>query len=216
MNKILIATREKLPADIIKMLIENRKHETMVEIIHNGRDALNFIIEYRPRVIILDLYLPVLSAIAVMEELDKINLYPRVICICSKINPVLCMKLFKAGISGLIDFSTPIEEVRKILQQVEAGKVLIPNSIEEALGARDFEINRKKYTPLSLRQIEIIHLTGEGYSNGEISLKLNISIKTVEKHKRLIRDKLGLVTASQLAVYAITHGFIDIKEAACL
>jgi DNA-binding NarL/FixJ family response regulator len=216
MNKILIATRERLPADMIKLLINDKKDEGLIEVIHNGRDALNFIIEQRPRVIMLDLFLPLLSAIAVMEELDRINLYPRVICLCNEISRMQCVKLFKAGISGLIDYNTSIDGARKIFQQVEAGKVLIPDLIEKSIGTRDFEINHKKYAPLTLRQLEIIHLTGEGYSNGEISLRLNISKKTVEKHKSVIRDKIGLASASQLAVYAITHGFVKVKEVACL
>lgn len=215
-EEILIATKEVLPADMLKLLIDNRKIDTIIETVHDGEKALDYIIGHRPRLIMLDLYLPILSALAVMEELSRVNLYPRVICFCEEITPVLCLKLFKAGISGIVDFRTPIEEAKKILHQVEIGKVIIPDLIEELIEKRDFEINQQKYTLLSMRQTEILHLAGNGYTNTEIAEILHISRKTVEKHKIKIRDKTGLSSSTKIAVYAITHGFIKVKEAECL
>jgi len=214
-EKILIATKKILPAEMLKLLINNRRIENSIIIVHDGEKALDFIIEHRPRLILLDLYLPILSALAVMEELNRINLYPRVICICDEINSVLCVKMFKAGISGLIDYRTPIDDAKNILHQVEAGKVIIPDLIEDSIGTRDFEINHEKYNPLTMRQTQVLHLAGEGYTNAEISNRLNISIKTVEKHKSVIRDKMGLSSSMKIAVFAITHGFVELKEVAC-
>ena len=215
-NKILIATKDRLSSDTLKKLICEGRINNTIEIVHNGEKAIDFIIENRPRLILLELYLPVLSTPAIMDELNRRNLYPRVICYCNEIDKVLCVKLFKAGVSGLIDGNSSWEEAQKILRQVETGKVVIPDQIEESIGTRDFEINYEKYSPLTMRQTEVLHLVGEGYSNIHISEKLNISRKTVEKHKGIIRDKMGLSSSTEIAVYAITHGFVEVKEAGCL
>ena len=215
-EKILIATKEILTAEMLKILINNKKLEKSITTLHDGQKALDFIINHRPKLILVELYLPVLSTLALMEELSKVNLYPRVVCVCNEVNKVLGVKLFKNGVSGLIDYKTSMDDARKIMKQVEAGKRVIPAAIEGAIEDRDFETNREKYTPMTTRQSEVLHLTGEGYSNPEIAYKLNITEKTVEMHKRKIRDKMGLSSAIEIAVYAITHGFVEVKEVRCL
>ncbi|MDC7228517.1 MAG: response regulator transcription factor [Spirochaetales bacterium] len=214
-NSILIATKDRLTSDTLKELICNGKINNSIMIVHNGDEALNTIIADRPRLILLEAFLPVLSTIAIMEELHKNNLYPRVVCFCVEIDEVLCMKLFKAGVSGLIDGNSSWDEARKICKQVESGKVMIPDLIKESIESFDFENHPEKYTPLSRRQNEVLHLAGEGYSNIQISDKLNISRKTVEKHKGVIRNKMGLNSSTEIAVFAITHGFVGVKEVRC-
>ena len=212
MNKILIATKEILPAEIMKMLISNKKAIRPIEIVHDGDKALNFIINNRPKLVLIDIYLPALNAISLMEELNRLKISTKIICFCNEISSIHCMKLFKAGISGIIDYKTTLYDAKKILTGVEAGKIMIPNLIENKISKRDFEINSEKYYPLTLRQKQVLQLAGEGYSNTRIAELLNISRKTVEKHKCSIKEKMGLSSSTEIAVYAVTHGLVEVRR----
>ena len=212
MNKILIATKEILPAEIMKMLINNNKAIRPIEIVHDGDKALSFIINNRPKLVLIDIYLPALNALTLTEELSKLKINTKIICLCNEISCIYCVKLFKAGISGIIDYKTSLEDAKKILKGVEAGKIIIPNLIETKISKRDFEINSEKYYPMTLRQKQVLQLAGEGYSNTRIAELLNISRKTVEKHKCSIKEKMGLSSSTEIAVYAVTHGLVEVRR----
>ncbi|MBI9103749.1 MAG: response regulator transcription factor [Spirochaetales bacterium] len=213
---VLIGTRQILPAEVFAHFITEERLGKPAMIVRDGRAALRKIIDLRPCLIILDAFLPVLSTIAILEELHKRNLYPPVICFCPEVNKIMAVKLFKSGVRGIIDYQASIEEVNELIRQVKSGKKIIPDAIAQAIEARDFEMNHDKYSEITTRQIEVMHLTGEGCSNSEIAYKLKISEKTVEKHKTKIRDKTGLSSSAEIAVFAITHGFVEVKEETCL
>ena len=64
---------------------------------------------------------------------------------------------------------------------------------------------------LSDREIEVMSLIVQGFINKEIADKLNIGLSTVITHRKNIMDKLGLKSVSALTIYAVTHGYVDIK-----
>ncbi len=102
------------------------------------------------------------------------------------------------------------------ITNVRGGRRVIPEKIKQLVDSNDFELFPDKYRDLTTRQIEVMQMTAEGLSNMEIAFNLKISVKAVEKHKRNLRDKLGLLSSLEIGLFALREGFVEIKEGGCL
>ncbi len=206
---VLVATRAPLPGQSLKGFLLREKRALQVALVHDGAEALDFILECKPGLVIMDPYLPTMSGAAILEELHRKNLHPPVICFCTNRDLIKEVDLAKRGSRGIIDYAMDIEEVHKIITRVLQGRRAYPEEVEECLDSRDYEFNRRKYTPITRRQVEVMHLTAEGLSNAEIAYRLSICEKTVEKHKTHLKEKLGLESSLAIALYALTHNYIE-------
>ncbi|WP_371744293.1 response regulator transcription factor [Oceanispirochaeta sp. M1] len=91
-----------------------------------------------------------------------------------------------------------------------------PGEIQELLDDKDFEICPQKYTKITTRQSQILEHVSLGKSNKEISWILDIHLKTVEKHKNRLREKLGLNSMAELVHFAIRNGITEKDEGICM
>ena len=85
----------------------------------------------------------------------------------------------------------PCEETRQAFCQVARGVKTYPAEVKELLDDNDYEKHPQKYTEVTTRQSQVVELVALGRSNQEIGYALDISVKTVEKHKRVIKEKYG-------------------------
>jgi DNA-binding NarL/FixJ family response regulator len=122
--------------------------------------------------------------------------------------------MLKAGVSGYLLKDTAFEELIKAIRVVCAGKkYLSPDVTDIVLNefiSPTVTTDDQSATVLTGREREVLQLIAEGRTTKKIAGKLNISVKTVETHRKNIMDKLGLHTVAELTKYAIREGITSL------
>ena len=209
---IIVAIENRLIGDwCIRTLNEINPKQTITRV-NNGLDTMDLLKRSRPALVIIDLFLPYLNGLAIMKYFQKQNIKFPFLCCGRRINKRIGVRAVKAGAKGIVDASISHDELIHAIRSVMRGGNHIPQDVQILLDENDFEFHQPQYTPMTIRQIQVIQMVVKGYSNDEIGYILNISTKAVEKHKRLLRDKFGLNTAWELGFFAIREGFIQIHE----
>nr|WP_230391445.1 MULTISPECIES: response regulator transcription factor [unclassified Oceanispirochaeta] len=178
----------------------------------DGPTTLQNIERFHPQFIVLDLFLPRMNGISILREMKRQQKSPLSLCFCRRLNKVLGVKAVKNGATGLIDYRSNPEEFRRSIEKTSRGIKTYPGEIQELLDDKDFEICPQKYTKITTRQSQILEHVSQGKSNKEISWILDIHLKTVEKHKNRLREKLGLNSMAELVHYAIRNGITEKDE----
>ncbi|MBN1628102.1 MAG: response regulator transcription factor, partial [Deltaproteobacteria bacterium] len=123
------------------------------------------------------------------------------------------IEAFKSGAEGYCLKASSHEELVAAINAVLAGKFYVSPEISEKVLEGFLEGKKKikeksSWDAITQREREVLKLVAEGYQNKEISDYLCISVKTVEKHRANIMEKLDLHSASALTAYAIEKGII--------
>ena len=122
----------------------------------------------------------------------------------------------KSGCSGIVLKKSPVELIAKSIRKVHAGEIWLDTPTTAAVikqfaspveEARPAEVRSHDRTPLTTRELGVVRLLVEGYTNKEIAEKLFLSEQTVKNHLHNIFHKLGLSNRLEAALYAIHEGF---------
>lgn len=153
--------------------------------------------------VLIDLRLPGMDGFAALELYGaRFPAVARVI-VSGDDDPALVQRAFNAGASGFIAKSMAIDEVAAAIRSVMDGELFVPKTE----GERNLAPSSAR--ALTLRQIEVLHLLGEGYTNKEIARTLNITERTAKAHLSAILDALNAENRTQAVVAAQRAGLID-------
>lgn len=213
---VLLAAGDKFVGDSISNILEQKICGKGLLLCNDGMDALESILLNKPSFIILDLYLPRLNGLTILKEIKRNDIKASVLCYCRKLRTPLGVKAINAGARGVIDLSYGISDFTNVIRNVRGGRRFMPESVKRLINTKDLELFPEKYSDITTRQIEVMQMTAGGLSNMEVAFNMNISVKAVEKHKRKIRDKLGLLSSLEIGLFAIREGFVEVKEGGCL
>lgn len=198
----------------IQALLETEPEIEVVGDAEDGRIALDQIQALNPDVVLLDLLMPNVGGIEVIENAQKLDKTPRILVLTSFAADDQVFAAIKAGASGyLLKDSEPDELVRAI-KEVNQGESSLSPQIARKLLA---EISRPAEQetipePLTEREVEIISLIAQGKSNRDIAGDLVISEATVRTHVSNILGKLHLSSRTQAALYALRKGLASLDE----
>lgn len=213
---VLVAAGDKFVGESISTILEQKICGKGILLFNDGMDALESIIIHKPSFIILDLFLPRLSGLAILKKIKNNDIQTTVLCYCRKLRTPLGVKAIEAGARGVIDYGCGISELTDVIRNVRAGRRFMPDSIKYLIDKKDYDLFPEKYSDITTRQIEVMQMTAGGLSNMEVAFNMKISVKAVEKHKRNLRDKLGLLSSLEIGLFAMREGFVEVKEGGCL
>jgi len=198
MNKIVIIDDHQLFLHGLKLTLENSNNEVLI--FDNPMLALVDIEKLQPDLILMDLYMPEMNGIAMIDELAKRQILSPVIVLsaCEEYKEVLLA--LQKGAMGFIPKSYAPEDMLLGLEAVLKGDVFIPDDIEQQLETLvlDARKNKERYH-LSVRQTEILTLLHGGKTNREIGEILSISPDTVKFHQKGIYQVLNVSGISSRA-----------------
>lgn len=174
-----------------------------------GLDALSVVEEYKPTVLTLCLDLPRVSGFDVLRHLHRRTLAVEVVVLTVHDEEPYVRSAFEQGASAYVRKGDPIEEVGAAIRAAARGNHYrsdaMPEDWMEAPGTTVSEAD-EQYRALTVRQREVLRLTADGYTGEEIGEKLELSRRTVEKHRQKIQDKLGLKNVVEMTRYAVHVG----------
>jgi DNA-binding NarL/FixJ family response regulator len=215
--KIVIVEDHKLFREGLKSLLSDKDDLEVIGEAGDGLEAIKTVKKCRPDLLLLDLSMPKMNGISVMKEIK--NQFPEIKIMALTIHESdqYVLEAFEAGADGYCLKDAGRNELMVAVDSVLQGKRYISPSISENV-LEGYMSGRKKlksktaWDTITQREREVLKLLGEGYQNKEISDMLHISVKTVEKHRANIMNKLDLHNAASLTAFAIEHGLVTKKD----
>ncbi len=156
--------------------------------------------------VIVDVSLPGMSGLDLVRELVRRDPDRRVLVLSMHDEAQFAERAVRAGAAGyLMKDSTPKEIVAGIRKALDGGLVLSPAQSEQILNRtlRGSDDVNDPVQRLSVRELDVFELTGQGRGTRKVAEELGISVKTVETHKAHIKEKLGLGSATELVREAV-------------
>jgi len=212
---ILVTGKDAFIGSVLIDMVEKEHLGTLCPYCSHGPETLQCIFQMHPQFIVLDLFLPGLNGLSLLGEIKKCNYNPQILAYCRRLNKMVGVKAVKAGATGLIDYSSTREEFRQCLERVARGIRSYPAEVKSLLEDNDYEKFPQKYTKVTTRQAQVLEMVARGMSNMEISYALGIHVKTVEKHKLVLKRKFGLFSMAEVIHFAIRNGIIEREEGLC-
>ena len=181
----------------------------------DGRQAVALAIDLRPDVILMDIAMPRLNGLEATRQLRKVLPGTRVLILSAHNDDAYVKDAIASGAVGFLLKQSSAHDVCEAIRIAHLGKNYFSPSITRRLnrlhapvqGRADFP--HKKPTLLTRREAEVLQLIAEGKANKETASELGISIKTVEKHRGHLMEKLDIHDTAGLTRYAIATGVIE-------
>jgi len=169
----------------------------------SGEEALAFVQQDKPDLLLLDLRMPGMDGIAVMHALKHIEAPPRVIVLTSFEKDEDIYRSIRAGAQGYLLKDTTESEIVAAITVVDAGKRYIPRHIAARLA------DRMMRADLTGRELQILEMLAQGSTNKQIAGALDISDNTVRHHVNKIMDKLQVSDRTEAVATAIRRGVLS-------
>ncbi|MGQ1784516.1 MULTISPECIES: response regulator [unclassified Saccharicrinis] len=211
--KMLLADDHKIFREGIKSLLCKEKEIDSIAEASTGKEVLSLTATNQFDVIVLDIDMGTPNGIEVTEKLTRENPNSNILILSMLGLPEFIMQAFEAGAKGYILKNAGKDELLTAIKCVAKGDSYFSKEVSLSLMKQiqnPFSEKLKKTNiPLSKREIEILKLISQEYSNQEIADKLFISIRTVDTHRRNLLEKLGIKNNVGLVKYALSKGLID-------
>jgi DNA-binding NarL/FixJ family response regulator len=214
--KIIIAEDHRLLREGLKALLLSRDNLQVVGEAENGLEALKLIEKNTPDLILLDLSMPKMSGLSVIKEIKSRFPETKILALTIHESDQYVLEAFQSGADGYCLKDASRDELLMAISSVMGGKTYISPGISDnvMVGYLEGQKTLKTSTAwdnITQREKDVLKLIGEGYRNKEIGDLLNISVKTVEKHRANIMKKLDLHNVSALTAYAIEKKLVTKK-----
>lgn len=218
--KVLLADDHTVIREGLRMLLETSEGFEVIGEASNGLEAVDMARELRPDVIVMDLTMPNLNGLEAARRIlhEKYVPHPRILILSAYCDDSFLKDVAILGIQGYLVKKSSVDIISRAIRDIYNGKTYYTPGIGEKIqqfkdsGEKKFfksAGNVKQKTYLTSRESEVLQLISEGESNKEIASDLSISIKTVEKHRHNLMEKLNIHDIAGLTRYAISEGIIE-------
>ena len=178
----------------------------------DGNDALRLASELRPDIVLLDISMPGPGGIEVTRRLKEALPELRVLILTAHEDESMLREAVQAGAAGYIIKRAVESELINAIHAVWRGDLYVHPAMTRAL-LRETSLFPVSAEPavesLTPREIEVLRLIANGYTNGQVAKELNLSVRTVESHRANLMGKLELRSRVELVRYAMEHGLFE-------
>jgi len=213
--RILLADDHKITRQGLRSLLDKLSDMEVIAEAEEGRTAVHLARKLVPNVVIMDVSMPDLNGMEATRQI--VGEFPnvKIIALSMHSDSLFVTEMLKSGASGYLLKDCAFEELEGAIRAVVNDKIYLSPSISgtvvddylHRLSKADFSDSQV----LSNREREVLQLMAEGKSTKQIALKLHISVKTVETHRRQIMNKLDIYTVAELTKYAIRKGLTSLE-----
>lgn len=208
--RVLIAEDHKLMAEGLCALINGRQDLDLVGVAHDGRAAVKLAAQLAPDIVLMDIGLPKLNGLEATRQIASRGRKVKVLALSMHSEKRYVEGMIKAGASGYMVKDCMFAELSEAIDTMIGGKTYLCRSVAGSVLDNYFDNLKHDRTTenasLTNREREVLQLIAEGRSTKEIAGDLNVSIKTVETHRRQIMGKLEIRNVAELTKYALREG----------
>ena len=206
MTRLLLADDHAIFRQGLLRLLNGWPEAKVVGEAADGREAWALIATLQPDVAIVDIEMPQMSGIEIMQRVQKEKLPTRIVLLTMHDEPALALEAERFGVDGYVLKDNTFEELLRALKTVVAGGRYMSPSVSDNLKAFCLEGGG---ATLSARELEVLKLIASGLSSKAIARTLNISPKTVETYRHRLMSKLNLHSVAELVRYAVRVGLLS-------
>ena len=212
MIRILIADDHKVFRDGIISILDDVEDIKVIAEANDGNAVMDKLNEVQPEVILMDITMGDTNGIDTTRLVSQRYPEIKVLVLSMHAESGYIIKMLEAGASGYLLKDAGKEEMIRAIRTVVEGDTYYSKKVSSIIVQHLTKPNKAKHekagVPLTKREVEILQLIAEEYSNPEIAEKLFISIRTVDTHRRNLIEKLNVKNTAGLVKYAIKHGVI--------
>lgn len=199
MIKILMVDDHEVLREGLSRLLSQEPDLEVVGQVGRGEEALELFPRLQPDVVTMDLQLPGISGVETALRILDRSPEQAIVVLSSLVRPEEVQLLVRSGVRGYLCKTAPSKEVVQALRQLALGGTYYDTHAARALASR---LKTPETPELSVRQLEVLLMSARGLLTREIAEQLDLSLKTVEKHRTEIFQRLGarnLVEALEIA-----------------
>jgi two-component system, NarL family, response regulator NreC len=210
---IVIAEDYTILREGVRALISSNPDFEVVGEAMDGHEAIRCVEKNKPHLVLMDLSMPRMNGMDAIREIRKRVPETKIVVLTVHKAEEYILAALKAGADGYVLKDATHDELIMALKSVLSGRRYISPGISEKV-IEGYLDGRKTVKPqtawetLTQREREILKLIAEGYRNKEIAEYLCISVKTVEKHRANLMEKLDLHNVQALTTFAIERGLV--------
>ncbi|MEO6569727.1 MAG: response regulator transcription factor [Opitutaceae bacterium] len=191
----------------------------------DGRAGLDYCLKEKPGMLVVDLFLPGLHGLEVVREVRAKLPATRILVLTGHPDGDLPARLIAQGVHGFVDKSEPLNYILQAIETVMSGGMFFATNVPPKSASDAGSLESLPHTPpstksgpvtsslaavqaLSAREIEVVRLVAEGFSSKEVAVRLDLSVRTVEKHRANIMEKIGVREVASLVRWCVQSGLI--------
>ncbi len=226
--KLMLVDDHEVVRTGLRSFLETQPGLQVVAEAKNGIEALERARQTQPDIVLMDITMPEMDGIEATRELK--SLYPdcQVLVLTVHADKQYFMQMLAVGASGYLTKQAAADELIAAIQAVAAGNVYLQPALARWL-LEDYQRLAKNIVPppigdpneqhkhavnldiLSQRERQVLELVGEGFNNQQIGKKLELSPKTIARHRERIMNKLNMHSRTELVKFAIRTGLISLE-----
>ncbi len=208
---VLLADDHTIVRQGFRALLQVEPDIAVVGEAENGRQAVGLARKLLPDVVVMDIAMPLLNGLEATRQIIKEVPSTKVIILSSYSDDEYVNQLTEAGAVGYLLKQTAASDLIKAIREAKKGNAFFSPAISKRLMERYRETLvrgvpvRKQSDILTTREAEVLQLIAEGKANKQIAAEISVSIKTVEKHRQQLMNKLNIHDIAGLTRYAISN-----------
>lgn len=211
---VLIIDDHKMMREALATIIDKEKDMKIVGQADDGRQGAEAAARLKPDVVTLDIAMPNLNGLDAARHILSRSPSTRILILSAYEEDLYLQHAIEAGVDGFITKHNAADTLTRAIREVARGKKHFSRTASKKLpqyevDQKDGHLHRKQTACLTDREIEVLQLIAEGNANKQTAAHLGISIKTVEKHRQHLMEKLNIHDTASLTRYAVSAGLIE-------
>ncbi len=214
--KIMIIDDHVVVREALKGMIETQKDLCVIGEAGDGREGVLMARQCLPDVVIMDISMPKLNGVEATRQLLAECPNVKVLSLSMHSDEAFVTEMLKAGACGFLVKHCNLSELLTAIRTIAGGKTYLSPSVAgvvvDGFLGRQGQPERAAFKILSPREREVLQLLAEGQSTREIAEQLNLSVSTVETHRRQLKEKLNIDSVAGLIKFAIREGLTTLDS----
>ncbi|MCX6897705.1 MAG: response regulator transcription factor [Verrucomicrobia bacterium] len=210
---VLLAEDHEIVREGLRNLLLAERDIEVVGEAATGRQAVALTKTLHPAVVVMDIAMPLLNGLEATRQIRKAFPDTKVLILSAHSDDAYVEQATAVGAAGFLLKQSSSHVLSEAIRAVQNGKTFFSPSITKRLHDQKSPAGkpplRKRVARLSSREMEVLQLIAEGEPNKQVAGELGISIKTVEKHRQSLMQKLNIHDVAGLTRYAISEGIIE-------
>ncbi|MFD4611825.1 response regulator [Streptomyces sp. NPDC058440] len=224
--RVLLADDEEMIRHSLRLILSHTDGVEVVGEAANGEEAVRVATEVLPDVVLIDVRMPVLDGISVVERLLVLDPRPQVVMLTTFGDEENVTGALRAGATGFLLKAGSVQELISAVRSAAAGDAVLSPGVTGSVIARMLDggpgassgvrpsppvslMSEERLATLTERERDVLALLGQGLANGEIGRRLGIGVGTVKTHVSAILQKTGTESRVQAAVLAYRTGLLS-------